>query len=88
VNRWNIRRIAGWIKLHAAVDVDTDEILAFVITTEHCGDVACLDKLMGLVVEGGHDVDALLADSAYDSKGIWNKYAGMGTHVCINIKSK
>ena len=86
-HKWNMKKVTGWIKLHAAVDVDTNEILAFVITDESVGDNSCTDKLMELVMAAGHDVGRLLADAGYDSKANWKKYTGMGMKVCINIKS-
>ena len=86
-HKWNKKKITGWIKLHVAVDVDTNEILAFVITDEKVGDNRCTDKLMELVMAAGHDVGKLLADAGYDSKENWRKYTDMGIKVCINIKS-
>ena len=86
-HKWNMKKVTGWIKLHAAVDVDTNEILAFVITDESVGDITCTDKLMELVMAAGHDVGKLLADAGYDSKANWRKYTEMGMKVCININS-
>ena len=70
-----------------AVDVDTDEILAFVVTDEKVGDISCTERLMDLVMAAGHDVGILLADTGYDSKENWNRYSRMGIKVCININS-
>ena len=86
-HRWDKKEVSGWIKLHVAVDVDTNEILAFVVTDETVGDITCTEKLMDLVMAAGHDVDRLLADAAYDSKDNWNRYTSMGIGVCINIRS-
>ena len=86
-HKWNMKKVTGWIKLHAAVDVDTNEILAFVITDESVGDNSCTDKLMELVMAAGHDVGKLLADAGYDSKANWKRFTEMGMKVCINIKS-
>lgn len=88
VNKWGMKKVSGWIKLHVAVDTATNEILSFVITDEHCGDITCTDLLMEQVLAGGHKVVGLLADAAYDSKANWKKYTEMGMKVCINIKSK
>ncbi len=85
--RWNKKAYAGWIKLHAAVNVGTNEILAYAITDERMGDVSCLGLLMEMVFEGGHNVGGLLADAAYDKKDVWRKYDAEGIHVAINIKS-
>lgn len=88
VNKWGMKKVSGWIKLHVAVNTATNEILSFVITDEHCGDITCTDMLMEQVLAGGHKVTGLLADAAYDSKINWKKYTKMGIKVCINIKSK
>ena len=87
VHKWNMKKATGWIKLHVAVDVDTNEILAFVITDEKVGDIKCTDRLMELVMAAGHDVGKLLADAGYDSRENWRRYADMGIGVCININS-
>ncbi|MBE6525816.1 MAG: IS5 family transposase [Thermoplasmata archaeon] len=86
-HRWNMKKVTGWVKLHVAVDVDTNEILAFVVTDESVGDNSCTEKLMDLVMAAGHDVGCLLADAGYDSKENWRTYSGMGIKVCFNIKS-
>ena len=86
-HKWNMKKSTGWIKLHVAVDVDTNEILAFVITDESVGDNKCTDKLMELVMAAGHDIGRLLADAGYDSKENWRRYTDMGIGVCININS-
>ena len=87
MHRWNMKPVSGWVKLHAAVNVDTNQILAYVITDESCGDPTCMDLLMEQVVSAGHRVKKLLADAAYDTKAIWNKCSSMGIQVAINIKS-
>lgn len=86
-HRWDLKPVTGWVKLHAAVDVDTNRILAYAVTDEKCGDPTCLDLLMEQVLSAGHRVGKLLADAAYDSKAAWSKYTGMGIDVAINIKS-
>lgn len=86
-HRWNKKPVSGWVKLHAAVNVDTNQILAYVITDESCGDPTCMDLLMEQVLGSGHRVGKLLADAAYDSKSTWRKYSDMGIEVVINIKS-
>lgn len=73
VNKWGMKKVSGWIKLHVAVNTATNEILSFVITDEHCGDITCTDLLMEQVLAGGHKVVGLLADAAYDSKANWKK---------------
>ena len=86
-HKWNRKKVSGWVKLHVAVDVSTNEILAFVVTDEKVGDITCTDKLMDMVMAAGHDIGTLLADAGYDSKENWNRYSRMGIKVCININS-
>lgn len=85
--KWHKRIVTGWIKLHVAVDVETNEILAYAITDEKMGDVSCLGLLMEQVLGKGHDVGCLLADAAYDKKTIWTEYEDRGIRVAININS-
>lgn len=86
-HRWDMKPVTGWIKIHAAVDVDTNRILAYAVTDENCGDPTCLDLLMEQVLGSGHRVGKLLADAAYDTKAAWSKYSAMGIEVAINIKT-
>lgn len=85
--KWNKKAYTGWIKLHVAVNVGTNEILAYVITDERMGDVSCLGLLMEQVMDKGHRVGKLLADAAYDSRVVWNEYDSRGIRVVININS-
>ena len=86
-HHWNLKSVTGWIKLHAAVDPDTNRILAYAVTDERCGDITCFDGLMNDVFAAGHKVGKVLADAAYDSKAIWNEYTARGIDVAININS-
>ena len=86
-HRWNKRPVTGWVKIHVCVDVDTNRILAYVITDESCGDSTCLDLLMEQVLSSGRRVKKLLVDAAYDSKDAWERYTGMRIDVVINIRS-
>jgi len=86
MKRWDGKDVAGWIKVHAAVDTDTNEVLAFAVTTEGCGDNTCFMRLMDLLAEGGHDVAKVLADAAYDDKDNWNEMRARGIDFKANIK--
>ena len=61
--KWHKKIVTGWIKPHVAVDVETNEILAYAITDEKMGDVSCLGLLMEQVMGKGHEVGSLLADA-------------------------
>jgi transposase len=54
-----------------AADADTNEILAFVITTEYCMDNTCFLMLIDMVRKAGHIIDTIYADAAYDAKDNW-----------------
>jgi len=82
---YDMKKKTGWIKFHAAVNVDTNEILAFVITTENCGDNTCFMMLVRMVLAAGHDVDAIYADAAYDAKDNW-RLANEGIRFISNIR--
>jgi hypothetical protein len=76
--QYNGKKKRGWIKFHAAVNTDTNEILAFVITTEDCHDNVCFMTLVDMVKEAGHDIGRIYADAAYDAKENWKlRYGGI-----------
>ena len=84
--QWKKKKVTGWIKLHAAVDVDTNEILPL-LSPMICRGHHLYQETDGPCMATGHDVVTLLADAGYDSKENWNLYSRMGIKVCINIKS-
>lgn len=85
VEYWNHKRVRGWYKLHAAVDVDTGEMLAYVVTEPYCNDSPVFPKLMGIVLAAGHRVARVLADAAYDRKEWWTWMRGNGIEFVANI---
>lgn len=56
-----------WRKLHIALDLETGDIAAAALTTEHVGDETALQKLLTHV---NADVSRFLADGAYDGQGV------------------
>ena len=83
---WNMKEIRSWMKLHVAVNTNTNEILAYVITSEHYGDNLAFDRLMDIVLGDGHRVAAVYADAAYDAKDNWNRMKGLGISFVANIR--
>ena len=77
----------GWIKVHVVVNTCTEEILAYVITDESCGDVTCMERLIEAAGNEGHQIDRIYADAAYDKIELWKKYGSEGIEYCVNIKS-
>jgi len=84
---WNREGGKGWIKAHVIVNVYTEEILAYVITDEECGDVTCMERLADTAGKAGHDIEKLFADAAYDKIELWRKYWSEGIEYHVDIKS-
>ena len=71
-NKWGVGPdYRGWLKLHVLADVDTDEIIAWVLTDDSVGDSQMFDYLFGMAVMAGHRIDVTYADNAYDSIDHW-----------------
>lgn len=61
----------GWLKIHALSDVDTGEILAYLITNDKVGDTPILRTLVAEAESKGHSFNVLYADGAYSSDKNW-----------------
>lgn len=85
VARWDLSRVRGWYKLHVAVDADTGHILSYVVTEPFYNDSLAFDRLIGIVLDAGHDVARILADAAYDKKDNWNRMGERGIDFVANI---
>lgn len=68
VFHWGMKKRRCWFKLHIVSDTETNEILAYLVSTEYYHDNLAFMKLMDIVQEDGHRVAAVYADAAYDSK--------------------
>lgn len=75
-SKWNVENRDVWLKLHVLVDVDTCEILAYILTYNDVGDSKMLPLLMELAARGGHMMDVLYADGAYGSIENWKIVSG------------
>lgn len=85
--KWNKNLETGWIKIHAAVDVDSARIIAWVITDESCGDTTCFERLVELLGEAGCLISTLYADAAYDTYANWELCRNRKLEFIPNIKS-
>lgn len=85
VEYWNRTRARGWYKLHAAVDIGTGQILAYVVTEPYCNDAPIFRRLMDIVLRAGHRVARVLADAAYDSREYWRWMGDLGIDFIANI---
>lgn len=71
-HKWGVGPISrGWIKIHALVDVDTNEIIAVIVTTDKMGDNTAFTMLTDIAFEKGHQISTIYADSAYEAKSNW-----------------
>ena len=85
VYHWNQESVRGWYKLHAIVNIDTSEILAYVVSEPYMNDSLAFWRLIDMVLEQGHEVGCVLADAAYDSKDYWNGMEERGIKFIANI---
>ena len=69
--KWGTLDGNAWLKLHVMADVDTGEILSFILTYNDVGDSTMLPLLMERAVRAGHRISAVYADGAYGSDGNW-----------------
>jgi len=70
---WKVHR--GWIKAHIIVDVKSKDLLGIEITNEHVSDGEIFPALLDQAQEAAGDqpITQVLADGAYDQKGIFNR---------------
>ena len=66
--------------------MDTNEILAFVITTEAISDNTCFMRLMDMLRDEGMDAKKVLADTVYDDRDNWNAMKERGMEFIANPK--
>jgi hypothetical protein len=67
------RKPRQWRKLHLAVDAETSEIVAHVLTDKDGGDITQVPALLA-TVEGR--IASVIADGAYDGEAIYREAAG------------
>jgi hypothetical protein len=87
-NKWGTgpnRR--GWLKMHAVADVDTNEILAYVLTEECVGDNRAFSILTDLVLDAGYDIKTVYADNAYEARENWRKLHDLKIKFVVRFKS-
>ncbi|NVO66699.1 IS5 family transposase [Methanofollis tationis] len=85
--KWRVRR--GWIKVHAMIDIETNQILGLEVTDESVQDDArCIPLLDQVQQHCGreHTIRRLLADGAYDRNEIFNTLEKRG--ILSGIKTR
>lgn len=71
--KWRIRR--GWIKVHAMIDIETDQILGLEVTDESVQDDPLFTPLLDQALEncgGEHLIRQVLCDGRYDRIHVFN----------------
>ena len=61
----------GWLHFHVLCDVDSGEMLAYVISDSTIGDAPVLKLLVEVAAAGDHKFDKVYADGAYCSNENW-----------------
>lgn len=71
-HKWKTKvKDRGWLKLHALFDVDSGELLAYVLTDETVGDSTMLPELLRLARDAGYRMNVCFADGAYSGQKNW-----------------
>lgn len=85
--KWGVGPIyKGWVKIHALVDVDTNEILAAVISTDKLGDNSAFRLLTDSAEDKGHLFDTIYADSAYEAIDNWKDSEKKNYNLVVKFK--
>jgi hypothetical protein len=71
--KWKVRR--GWIKVHAMIDVETNQILSLEVTDEATQDDQVFEMLLNQVEQnsGRASLKNVLGDGAYDRNHCFNE---------------
>ena len=82
-----IEECKGFIKIHVAVNIENNEVLAIEITRENVGDNKKFkDLIQGSIQNTGKPIEQTNADSGYDSKNNFEMLEEMGIKPVIRIK--
>lgn len=87
-NKWGVgpdRR--GWIKLHVIADIDTGEIIAYILTEENVADNCAFRQLIRLALSEGYDLRTVFADAAYEDRESWKMLHSAGIRFIVRFKS-
>jgi len=71
--KWRVRR--GWIKVHAMIDIETDQILGLEVTDESVQDDPVFTPLLDQALENcgnAHPIRQVLGDGGYDRIHVFN----------------
>lgn len=87
-NKWGVGpKRRGWLKLHAMVDIDSGEILAYVLTDDRVGDNRAFIPLMDLALSEKYNISTVFADNAYEAIDNWKMLHSEGIKFVVRFKS-
>ena len=87
-NKWGTGpKRRGWLKLHSLVDIDTGEILAYILTDDKVGDNSAFGHLVNLAVSGGYSLKVIFADAAYEDRKNWMLLDELKIKFVVKFKS-
>ena len=87
-NKWGTGpKRRGWLKLHALVDIDTCEIIAYVLTDDKTGDNSAFKHLINLAINEGYSLKVVFADAAYEDRKNWKMLDELNIEFVVRFKS-
>ena len=85
--KWGVGpKYRGWVKVHALIDVDTNEIIATIVTTDKMGDNTAFVMLTKIAFDKGHSIEKIYADSAYEAMSNWKDSVEKGYTLVVKFK--
>jgi transposase len=77
----------GWLKVHAAVDSESGEILAYILTDDSVGDNRAFIPLMRMLLGEGYSIGTVYADNAYEAIDNWKFLDGEKIRFVVKFSS-
>lgn len=86
-HKWRVND-RHFIKQHALIDMNTQDLVSFAITMESPADARVMPPMVGGCLSMGVKLVKLTADAAYDSKENWGAVAGTDVEFLPNLKGR
>lgn len=84
-HKWNVKR--GYLKIHLAVDIRKKRILSIHVTSDRIHDGQVLSELVNdITIKQNKQVDAVIADGAYDSNKNFQFLSFKGIMPAIKVR--
>jgi len=71
----------------AMVDIDTLEVVAFLIASDEVKDTKALPLLLAAAESGGHNIVMVLGDTSFDTFDNWKAVTGKGIEFVVNLRA-